>query len=231
MRGVGGSTRAEDIPEDAIGAVRTRLLDWYSREGRGFPWREQSASCYEIAISEILLQRTSARAVAGTINSFLEEFPSWGALANAAVGEIGQVIKPLGLWRRRSKRLKALGTAMVERDGELPSTRQELEQLPGVGQYIANAILLLCFDEVEPLLDSNMARVLERIFEERELRDIRDDPFLQQLSRRLIGEEEPVKLNFAILDLGGTICRPRSPKCDECPLSQNCSYFEQEFVQ
>lgn len=226
-----GLARAENISEQEIAAVRARLRDWYDRYGREFLWREKSASGYEIAISEILLQRTSAQAVRETIPRFLEQFPSWEALANARVEEIGQTIKPLGLWRRRSKRLKALGAAMVEKEGELPTTRQELEQLPGVGQYIANAIMLLCFDKAEPLLDSNMARVLERVFGKRELSDIRDDPFLQQLSRRLIGEQEAVTLNFAILDLGGTICRPRSPSCHECPLSHNCSYYKHEVAQ
>lgn len=229
-REVEGSAKAECIPDEEIGVLRDRLLDWYDRNGREFLWRDDSASCYEIAVSEILLQRTSAQAVSETVTHFLKEFPSWEALSDAEVEEIGKLIEPLGLWRRRSKRLKELGAAMVNREGELPTTRQELERLPGIGQYIANAILLLCFGKAEPLLDSNMARVLERVFEERELSDIRDDPFLQQLSRRLIGEREAVKLNFAILDLGGTVCRPRSPRCDECPLSQHCTYYQHEIV-
>ena len=201
---------------------RSKLLQWLEDHGRKFPWRKASLSKYQYVISEILLQRTRAETVASFFPSFIDEFPSWKQLNNSSVARLQWYLQPIGLWRRRSSALQALAKAMVKKNGRLPKNRKEIEALPGVGQYIANAILLLCHGEPQPLLDANMARVLERVFGSRKLADIRYDPYLQEISLRVVQCKEAKQINWAILDLAAIICRISNPRCSECPLMPMC---------
>lgn len=98
--------------------------------------------------------------------------------------------------------------------------------MPGISQYMASAVLLLCHGMPEPLLDVNMARVLERVFGERKLADIRYDSFLQELARSAVAGDDPVPVNWAILDLAATICLQAVPHCYECPLAEMCRFNE-----
>jgi len=202
---------------------RRRLLKWYANNGKKFPWRQRSASKYRLVISELLLQRTRAEMVANMLNVFLSEYPSWKRLAEATESDIGQIIQPIGLWKRRSQTLRQLAIEMANRNGRFPRTRAEIEALPGVGQYVANAILLLCHGQPQPLLDTNMARVLERVFGPRKLADIRYDPYLQELALEIVQCKEAKKLNWAILDLAASKCLSKNPHCDSCPLNRICS--------
>jgi A/G-specific adenine glycosylase len=201
---------------------RKSLLAWFANYGRNFPWRrDEVLSEYEIVITESLLQRTRAETVARAIGPFLTEFSDWSALAKASLGRLQEHLKPIGLWRRRADSFLRLA-AIVSTLDTLPRTRHGLEKLPGIGQYIASAILLMRDKKTEPLLDSNMARVLERFFGPRRLADIRYDPYLQALSRRVIRGPRSIVVNWAILDLAAMICLPRRPKCKHCPLSRDC---------
>ena len=201
---------------------RQRLLAWYANNGRNFPWRRKSTSKYKLVISELLLQRTRAETVAGFFDTFIGQYPSWKKLAEAKESEIGEVIQPIGLWKRRAPTLKQLAIVMAKRNGRFPRIRAEVEALPGVGQYIANAILILCHGEAQPLLDSNMARVLERVFGPRKLADIRYDPYLQELALKVVQCKEAKEMNWAILDLAAKTCLISNPRCDECPLISMC---------
>lgn len=214
--------RAEVHPQSAA-AVRRALLRWFDEYGRDFPWRS-GAGLYRQVIAELLLQRTRAETVAAFFDAFIERFPSWQAMAEASLEDIGQFLKPVGLWKRRSASLAALAKAMVARGGTFPETREELQMLPGVGQYIANAILLFSGGHSEPLLDVNMARVLERVFGPRKLVDIRYDPYLQSLARQVMRGDRAAEVNWAILDLAAKICTVKSPRCAECPLRKSCRF-------
>jgi A/G-specific adenine glycosylase len=211
-----------NITEERIRTFRDRLLEWFQAHRRRFPWRNRSASPYEKIVAEILLQRTQADTVARFFRGFLRRFPSWSSLAEASEEEIGEFLRPVGLWRRRAASLKLLAAEMAQRRGRFPADRDQLERLPGVGQYIANSVLLFCHGEAQPLLDTNMARVLERYFGPRKLADIRDDPYLQALSRRVIDSDDPISLNWAILDHAALVCKIRRPLCDTCPLAPDC---------
>ncbi len=201
------------------------ILAWYGKHGRIFPWRNLSATSYEKIIAEILLQRTKAETVAAFFPLFIEKFPSWEKLAEAQEKDIQDLIKPIGLWRQRAYSLHALSVKMVERDGVFPLERADLEKLPGVGQYIASAIRIFIYNQIEPLLDINMQRVLERNFGERELADIRYDPYLQELSRLVVNCEKPIELNFGILDFAAGVCKARNPNCKDCILNDHCQHF------
>ena len=111
---------------------------------------------------------------------------------------------------------------MAKKNGRFPRDREAIEALPGIGQYIANAVLLFCHGQPQPLLDVNMARVLERVFGPRKLADIRYDPYLQELARNVVRCKTSAKLNWAILDIAATVCLLRNPCCSECPLTSVC---------
>jgi A/G-specific adenine glycosylase len=207
-----------------IGTFQARLLDWFGRCGRRFPWRLAHATKYERIVSEILLQRTRAATVGAFFPEFCARFPSWPAIALASDHELRAFLRPIGLWRRRAAVLRELATEMVRRKGRFPRRRELLEKMPGVGQYVASAVLLFCYSTPEPLLDAGMARVLERYFGPRELADIRYDPYLQSLSARVVNGDNAISVNWGILDLAALVCKPRFPLCGSCPLARGCQF-------
>jgi A/G-specific adenine glycosylase len=209
-----------------IRAFREHLIKWYPKGGRVFPWRKPTATVYEKIISEILLQRTRAETVANIFPKFILAYPSWRRLANASEVELHAYLKPIGLWRRRTIVIQALSNKMAQRNGHFPRSRDEIVTLPGVGQYIGNAIMIFCHGKNYPLLDTNMARVLERYFGPRILADIRYDPYLQDLAYRVVQDTDPMVINWAILDLAAKICLIRNPQCNVCPIRRGCQHLK-----
>ena len=214
--------RRKSPSKAAINTFRRQVLAWGQRCGRDFPWRRAQASNYERVISEVLLQRTRAEVVGSIFQQFLRCYPSWRALAQANANRLREFLRPLGLWRRRALSMKKLSRVVTQGRSRFPKTREELEKLPAVGQYVASAVLLFCHGEPEPLVDTNMARVVERYFGPRALADIRYDPYLQRLTRDIVRSRTPALVNWAILDLGALICVPRDPRCEKCPLRGGC---------
>jgi A/G-specific adenine glycosylase len=198
------------------------LSKFYEEQGRDFPWRRAGATIYEQVVSEVLLQQTRAETVAAFFPRFLEQFPGWQELADSTEGKIGECIRPLGIWRRRARTLWELANEVVRLGGEFPGKREKIEALPGVGQYVANAVELFCHGRPRPLLDSGMARVLERYFGPRTLSDIRYDPYLQELAQRLVETGDARAINWGILDVAAIACRGRIMQCDFCPLRRGC---------
>lgn len=203
---------------------RRTLLAWWHSSRRPFPWRCVEASNYHHIVSEVLLQRTKAETVAAFWPTFISRFPSWETLAAANVTEVEEVLRPIGLAKQRAPRLHGLATVIASKKGRFPRSRKAIESLPGVGQYIANAVLLFCHDKPHPLLDVNMARVMERFFGERKLADIRYDPYLQSLASFIIRHPNGRILNWSILDFSASVCRARGPLCMICPLAEMCHY-------
>jgi A/G-specific adenine glycosylase len=218
------SLRRSIVPLPKAAIIRRSLRRWFKTRGRSFPWREPGTSLYELVVSEILLQRTRAETVAPFFRAFTARFPSWQAIAEASVDEVGAFLKPIGLWRRRAASLTALAREMASRSGEFPKTREEIETLPAVGQYVASSVLLFSGMKTEPLLDVNMARVLERMFGPRKLVDLRDDPHLQAISRVIVRGRHATTLNWALLDLAATVCKLDEPRCIQCPVRLHCRY-------
>jgi A/G-specific adenine glycosylase len=212
------------ISKRKIKFFQQQLLNWYATNGRKFYWRKKGLTNYQYIIAEVLLQRTKAETVAKFYPKFIVEFPYWKSLAEADVKRIEEYLKPVGLYTQRSVRLKNLAIEMVKRNGRLPRERKGLESIPFIGQYIANAIELVIFNEPSPLVDVNMARVLERFFGERQLADIRYDPYLQELSYKIVEHENPKQINWAVLDFAAIICKPK-PLCLICPLAKKCKFY------
>lgn len=205
-----------------ITRLRRDLLDWYGRYGRALPWRSERASTYEKICVEVLLQRTRAETVARVYPAFFGRFDGWAAIAAAGVEELEEHFRPIGLWQRRARAIKGLAEYAAARDGDFPAEPSELAAVPGVGQYIANAILLFQHGQPRPLLDVNMARVIERYVRPRRLADIRHDPWLQAAAHWLVRSDDPVLVNWATLDLGRALCLPGTPRCGSCELEARC---------
>ena len=209
-----------------IKLLQQHLLEWYKVSGRHFPWRNKSISNYQKVIAEVLLQRTKAETVAKFYVKFIIDYPNWKSLAIAEVKDIEEYLKPIGLYRQRSVRLQNLAKEMIKRNGRLPHYRADLESIPFMGQYIANAVELIVFNQPSPLVDVNMARVLERFFGIRKMADIRYDPYLQDLAHKVVNHQEAKYINWAVLDFAAIVCKVKTPQCLICPLSIKCIYYE-----
>jgi len=209
-----------------IQAFQRKLLSWYFLHGRKFPWREIQLDPYRAIIAEILLQRTKAETVSKVYLEFLRKFPSWKSIVDTDIKQLESVLTPLGLYRQRARGLKALAEKMIDTKGILPQNRDELMQLPMMGQYLANAVELVLWNKPSPLLDVNMARLLERYFKKRKLADIRHDPYLQKLSSAVVNTPNALEMNWAVLDFAALVCKAVKPECEICILNEDCKYYK-----
>ena len=169
--------------------------------GIHYPWRDKPLNTYQIIVTENLLQRTRAENVAKYWHVFFKNVPDWFSMATIDMEQFKKLLMPFGLSNKRAKILKELAWEMIEREEFLPNDSAVLQELPGVGQYIMNAIKLLVHDEPCPLLDVNFTRVVERLFGERRMADIRTDPKLQYIAHTLVNSDSAIIINWAILDL------------------------------
>ncbi len=228
MRPVRQPARAphEISPEAAkrISWLRRRLLCWFARNGRSFPWRESGRTPYEVVVSEILLQRTTAAGVARTYSGFLKRYPSWFSLTQSPLVDLENALRPLGLWRQKAQAFKHLALSIEMNGGIVPGTRKELERLSGIGPYTASAVLALVYGRAEPLLDVNMARLLGRFLGPPEGAEARPRRALHAYALRLVRSKRALEVNWAALDFGALVCRARNPLCPECPLRARCQY-------
>ena len=223
-----------ELPPEAVARIlwlRRRLLPWFARYGRSFPWREPGTTPYEVVVAEILLQRTTAAGVARVYKAFVEHYPSWAALAQAPLGGLENALRPLGLWRQKALAFQRLAQSIGERGGALPRTRTELERLPGIGPYTASAVLAVVYGQAEPLLDVNMARLLGRFLGSSASAESSPGRALHALALRLVRGKRSLDVNWAALDFGALVCRARRPLCPECPLRTRCEYARARQLQ
>jgi A/G-specific adenine glycosylase len=202
------------------------LLAWFYSNQRSFPWR-QTSDPYQILLAEIFLRKTDAKKVLGVYERFLNQYQGIEEIAHANESDLANFLKPLGLYRHRAKELLNLAkTVLIAHNGEIPRSKQELLGLPGVGNYIANAVLCFAFGESVPLLDANIIRILIRVFSlKSNKKRPRDDPKLWQAVRQMIPKTQARDFNLALLDLAATVCCPKKPKCEICPVSSMCDYY------
>ncbi len=214
------------ISQRKLAFFQKALLKWYKTNDRNFDWRKAGTTEYEKIISEVLLQRTKAQTVSKFFPIFLEAYPTWLHLAATSIEDLEEMLRPIGLYKQRASRLKALAVEMKNREYKIPEIISELNEMPMFGQYISNATQLLVFNIPAPLLDVNMARVLERFFGERKMADIRYDPYLQQLAHQVVNIKRSKELNWAILDFAFIVCKVHNPLCFSCIINKACEYFK-----
>ena len=211
--------------------LRRQVLAWFDGHGRVFPWRERPDP-YRVLVAEILLQRTRADLVLPVYEQFIARYPEPESLATARPAEVVDLLRPLG-YVHRSARLPSLGRQLGERhDGQVPSSKKLLLELPGVGDYVANAVLAVAFGERRPLLDPNVIRLLGRATGiGSRLARPRSDPALWAQVASLLPRLRSTSFSLALIDLGATVCRPRRPRCGSCPLRSRCGALSAGLVQ
>ncbi|MFN6951177.1 MAG: A/G-specific adenine glycosylase, partial [Albidovulum sp.] len=209
--------------------IAPALLAWYDRSARVMPWRvgpaERKAGVrpdpYRVWLSEVMLQQTTVAAVRDPFRRFTERWPDVTALAAARDGEVMAEWAGLGYYARARNLLKCARTIARDHGGRFPETRDALLSLPGVGPYTAAAVAAIAFDEPAAVVDGNVERVIARLFAvATPLPAAKAE--LMTLAARLTPTQRPGDFAQAMMDLGATICTPRTPACDLCPLRSAC---------
>ena len=199
-----------------------RLLDWYRRHARRMPWRGEKDP-YRIWISEIMLQQTQVETVIPYYQRWMDRFPSLQALADASEQDVLQVWEGLGYYSRARNLHKCARSVIDRHGGVFPRERHSLEALPGIGRYTAGAIASIAFGLDEPALDGNIRRVFARLYA---LEIPARSPDGERQLWAWVSEHLPPgqagDYNQALMDLGATLCTPRSPDCPRCPLAELC---------
>ena len=204
---------------------RRQLLAWYRKHGRDLPWRDTDDP-YHILVSEIMLQQTQVDRVLPKYREWLEKYPSLEALANAPAEEVARTWYPLG-YNVRPRRLQSIAREAVTRfGGELPSDEPTLRSFKGIGAYTSGAIRSFAFGQRAAILDTNVARVLLRVFiGAGDIRHHATRRHLWQLSEVLVPFRHVFDFNQALMDFGATVCVARKPTCLVCPLRSMCCAY------
>lgn len=198
------------------------LLDWYARRRRELPWRDLHDP-YAIWIAEIMLQQTRAETVIPYFERWMRSFPDVQSLARANREQVLAHWEGLGYYQRAHNLQRAAAQIVDEHNGKLPEDVAELKQLPGIGDYTAAAIAAFAFGQDTLALDGNLRRVFTRLFDSTEdPRTARGERLLRELGMQYLPTGSAADYNQALMDLGATICTPRNPRCDICPLQKHC---------
>lgn len=202
-----------------------KLLAWFKVNGRELPWREERTP-YRTWVSEIMLQQTRVEAVRAYYTNWLEKFPTPETVAQASTEDVLNAWQGLGYYRRARLLQQAMQEVQAQYDGEIPSGRDELLALPGVGPYVMGAIRSLAFNEPEPAVDGNVLRVFARLYGI--TGNILDAPVHREVTK-LVAEalpaDRPQEFNEALMDFGALVCIPRAPRCGQCPLREECAAY------
>ncbi len=202
--------------------LRKALLRWFAETARDLPWR-RTKDPYAIWVSEIMLQQTRVPAVVPYYERFLRRFPTVEQLARARLDTVIKLWEGLGYYSRARNLHRAAKEIVARFGGHLPSTREKLLTLPGIGRYTAGAIASIAFGRREPLVDGNVTRVLCRIFRIKgNPRDVVIQKRIWAIAGELVPEGHVGQFNQALMELGSEVCLPRQPRCDECPVNRLC---------
>jgi len=224
---------------------RTRLLAWYRRHGRDLPWRKTDDP-YHILVSEIMLQQTQVDRVLPKYGEWLQKYPTLRVLADAEENDVRSTWYPLG-YNIRPRRLQAIAREAVTRfGGTLPQDEDTLRSFKGIGAYTAGAIRSFAFGQRAAILDTNVARVLSRVFlgptrsrgakprgrgrstagtTQAPTKDAETRRHLWRLSETLMPRKDVFDFNQALMDFGAVVCPARNPRCDICPLAAGCQSY------
>ncbi|MBT3321180.1 MAG: A/G-specific adenine glycosylase [Anaerolineae bacterium] len=205
--------------------LASKLLAWYHQNKRILPWRD-SGNPYAVWVSEIMLQQTRVDTVIAYFERWMEKFPTIEKLADADEQDVLNLWEGLGYYSRARNLHKAAKIIAKEYRGELPESAQELIKLPGIGRYTAAAISSMAFGHDAAALDGNIRRVYARIFNIDAVVGTKEaETIFWDLVEDHLPEGEAGDYNQALMDLGATICTPRSPKCEECPVQEFCKSY------
>lgn len=211
------------ITPQKLARISQHLLTWYRKNKRDLPWR-QTSDPYRILLSEFMLQQTQVDTVIPYYHRFLDRFPTVHDLANASQDDVLKAWEGLGYYSRARNLYKAAHSISTDFGGNVPDTYNELKSLPGFGPYTTAAVLSIAYERDYAVLDGNVIRVLTRLFNIRDdVTQTRTKNHLWDLAQQLLPKGDAGDYNQAVMELGATICTPRSPKCSACPVASLCA--------
>ena len=197
-----------------------QLVNWFNENQRPLPWRG-SYDPYQVWISEVMLQQTQVETALPYYERFIQEFPTVEHLARADEARVLRLWSGLGYYRRAKNLMAAARMVVEQHDARIPSDYELLIGLPGVGQYMAGAILSIAFNKAYPVVDGNVRRVLSRVYGWME----ENPKALWEAASRIVHEAEPRIVNQAVMELGAKVCSFKSPRCLICPVQAYCVAF------
>ena len=209
-----------------IQTFRRALVGWYLAHKRDLPWRN-TEDPYRIWVSEVMLQQTQVATVVPYYHRFLGCFGDLESLARADSQAVLKAWEGLGYYARARNLHRAAGIVLKEHRGDVPRRWSEFRRLPGVGDYIAAAVLSLAFEKPYPVVDGNVKRVLARLL-------VMDTPVnkastaddFRQVAGKLLDQKKPGTFNQAMMELGALVCRPQQPLCGICPVQKTCRAYQ-----
>ncbi len=203
------------------------LLAWHAENKRDFSWR-RTENPFHLLVAEIMLQKTDAKKVSDVYDKFIQKYSTPQALATAELAELRKELALLGI-HRRAERLKKTAEIIVSEYGaEVPSEKEGLLKLPGVGEYIANAVLCFAFGKDVPIVDTNVIRLLERVFGIKSSKARpRTDRKIWEFAAQLVPKGKCREYNQALLDFAASICKSKKPLSAVCPENKICSYAKE----
>jgi A/G-specific adenine glycosylase len=203
--------------------LRRRLLDWYERQRRRLPWRETRAP-YRIWVSEVMLQQTQVTTAQPYYLRFIKQFPTLRKLAGADLEEVLKLWEGLGYYARARNLHRACAVVLARHGGRVPDEWAPFRALPGVGDYIAAAVLSIAFNRPHAVVDGNVKRVLARLLAmTAPVNQTASHRLFQAQADRLLDRDRPGDFNQAVMELGALVCTPAQPRCTLCPLMRRCA--------
>ena len=213
------------LDAEKVKAFQARLLRWFQKNGRDLPWR-RTRDPYKILVSEVMLQQTQVVRVREYYGRFLREYPTIQDLASANPARVRDSWDGLGYYARARNLHAAARTVVRRHGGRFPRLVEDVLALPGVGRYTAGAVLSFAYGEPAPILDTNVRRVLSRIFVRRRAsRRAATERRLWALAEATIPAGDAWGFNQALMDFGATVCTARNPRCSACPMRRHCAYY------
>ena len=201
--------------------IRKRVINWEKEHWVPYPWRSNRTP-YKVLIAELLLKRTTRQAVSREFPKFIQRFPDFNAIHNTPIEEVEDAFKHLGLYKQRAKQLKQLAEVIIKKyKGMIPNRWQDLTSLPGVGIYLAGAVLSFGYGGKAPVLDSNVIRLMRRLTG---ITSKKHEEYLKILWK-LVPDREHDYFNYGLIDLGALICHYKHPRCESCPLKDFCVQY------
>jgi len=207
-----------------IEPIRKKLILWYKRHGRDFPWRHTDDP-YKIMIAEFMLHRTKAEQIIPVYNNFIEKYPDVWALACAQVSEMKKFTQSLGLHWRYKHFIDSTIYILDNYHGVYPQDYKELRKIPGIGEYISCAISIIAFKKPAPAVDANIARFFNRIHGFNLSGELRRKKEITRKAEDFFQSKHCNIVLFALIDFCSAICKPVSPLCSACMLHRYCQYY------
>lgn len=205
--------------------LRKQLMKWYLANKRDLPWR-RSQSPYAIWVSEVMLQQTRVNTVIDYYRNFLKTFPNLKQLAQADLQSVLKVWEGMGYYGRARNLHRAAKIIRQEHGGRIPDRWDAIRSLPGVGDYIASAVLSIAYGRAYAVVDGNVKRVLARLYKiEAPVNQSSAKTVFESAANKILDPQQPGIFNQAVMELGALVCRPRNPSCNNCPLNTFCSAY------